>query len=133
MTIHILRHGRPLCQFSWDVPGNWPTGHQWVGENDYEMATCGECSRVVNESYTPRRSGLDGWDCPCVQLNEDLGIYDMTGQEGAGRNGLSGGLVAKTYSALKDCPECNGRGYKLRNRNGPDTKVGAPRSRFERI
>jgi hypothetical protein len=30
-TVHLLRHGLPLCGFSTKVPGEWPPNHVWVG------------------------------------------------------------------------------------------------------
>lgn len=48
--------------------------------------------------------------CGCVRLNRELGIFTMVDQERAKRRGLGSGLVADTYSARSDCPECHGTG-----------------------
>lgn len=29
-TVHVLHHGYPLCDFTRDVPSDWPLGHKWV-------------------------------------------------------------------------------------------------------
>lgn len=50
-TVHILRHGMPLCGFSRDVPRDWPPGHLWVGLDDQTMATCLGCkAKLENKS-----------------------------------------------------------------------------------
>lgn len=41
--IHILYHGFPLCRFSAEVPGKWPTGHKWVDLRERDQATCPAC------------------------------------------------------------------------------------------
>jgi hypothetical protein len=42
-TVHVLRDGWPLCQFSSELPGQWPTGHVWVRVDDWNQATCPKC------------------------------------------------------------------------------------------
>ena len=55
--VHILRYGRALCNFSGSftvdngppprilpmTPDMWPIGHCWVGQENYEEATCVAC------------------------------------------------------------------------------------------
>lgn len=55
--VHILRHGAPLCNFAGAItldngppprivavtPDAWPIGHSWVGQEDFEEATCKAC------------------------------------------------------------------------------------------
>jgi hypothetical protein len=53
------------------------------------------------------------YTCACVVYNEDADIFDMGDQERAGRRGLGCGLVAKTFSAKKNCPACGGRGIPI--------------------
>ncbi len=51
------------------------------------------------------------FNCPCVQLNKDIGIYSSGDQVRAGRCACAfGGLVADTLSAEKNCPMCKGWG-----------------------
>lgn len=49
--------------------------------------------------------------CECVRLNRDIDVHNMIDQEKCGRNGLQFGLVSNTFSALKACPKCHGRGH----------------------
>jgi len=50
-TIHILHHGWPLCQFTEELPCDWPWGHVWISALDgKEIASaggdlCAECAR----------------------------------------------------------------------------------------
>jgi hypothetical protein len=46
LTVHVLRYGRALCDFSLKVPGEWPTGHAWVRQEEWPKATCRECRRL---------------------------------------------------------------------------------------
>jgi hypothetical protein len=54
-------------------------------------------------------------ECPCVALNKDLDIHDMTEQIRRGRVGLGYGLVSETLSASKFCPKCEGTGKLVNN------------------
>lgn len=53
MTIHILRHGLPLCEFSHIVPVLWPEGHVWVNIHDKEEANCPVCIKKLEENSSP--------------------------------------------------------------------------------
>lgn len=46
-VVHVLRHGFPLCEFSREVPRDWPDGHVWVSYRDplARQASCGRCAR----------------------------------------------------------------------------------------
>lgn len=46
LKVHILEHGRVLCDFAAGLPGTWPEGHKWVGRDAARDATCVECKRV---------------------------------------------------------------------------------------
>lgn len=48
--------------------------------------------------------------CGCVRVNGEIDIVTMVDQEKRGRIGIEPGLVEKTRSARKDCPECKGTG-----------------------
>jgi hypothetical protein len=48
--------------------------------------------------------------CPCVRLNEDIGVFDMIQQDKANRNPFGLGYVAACLSADKNCPICHGTG-----------------------
>jgi hypothetical protein len=50
------------------------------------------------------------YPCSCVKLNCDIGIYDGSQQEKAGRKGLGIGLISQTFSCLKNCSVCRGTG-----------------------
>lgn len=50
------------------------------------------------------------YPCRCVQLNGDIGVFDMGEQEQLGRNPLGLGFVCETLSASKHCPICQGTG-----------------------
>src|SRR5262245_30136094 len=52
-TIHILRHGYPLCAFSDEVPRDWQEGHKWVGLEDRVMANCARCLAVLSRVPPP--------------------------------------------------------------------------------
>lgn len=54
-VVHILDRGLPLCRFTTDVPGEWPDGHQWVGLDDTEPATCVACLKAVEQRQQVRR------------------------------------------------------------------------------
>jgi hypothetical protein len=45
-TVHILYHGKPLCDFHPGVPGNWPEGHKWVSVDDPKEVNCMTCNNV---------------------------------------------------------------------------------------
>jgi len=55
--VHILRHGYPLCRFSFALPKDWPEGHQWVGVEDAEQATCQGCKNEVVAFQTVQKLG----------------------------------------------------------------------------
>lgn len=54
-TVHILKHGRPLCGFSNKVPALWPDGNAWISclpkmnldESKLEEGQifCGQCKQ----------------------------------------------------------------------------------------
>lgn len=50
MTVHVLRHGLPLCGFSREMPALWPQGHRWVRREDVATLQaelkCQACARV---------------------------------------------------------------------------------------
>jgi hypothetical protein len=46
-VVHVLREGLPVCAFSSRVPGEWPSGHQWVSEEHLSDVTCGVCKGVT--------------------------------------------------------------------------------------
>lgn len=46
-TVHVLRYGWPLCDFSPDVPGKWPPGHVWVTLSEKKAATCRSCREAA--------------------------------------------------------------------------------------
>ncbi len=46
VTVHVLRSGRACCNFSLRVPGEWPNGHLWVPQKEWQKASCGECRRL---------------------------------------------------------------------------------------
>lgn len=48
--VHVLRHGYPLCRFSFSLPGNWPIGHCWVGIEELSDATCPTCRQLATPS-----------------------------------------------------------------------------------
>jgi len=51
--------------------------------------------------------------CQCVQLNDDIGIYDCGQQARAGRERLGtcvGRVVCLSYSAVTACAHCGGTG-----------------------
>lgn len=50
------------------------------------------------------------YNCPCVRLNKDIDIFDMSDQEIANRNGFGCGWVSECLSARRDCPQCHGKG-----------------------
>ncbi len=41
--IHVLHRGFPLCRFTREMPGQWPTGELWVHKEDAAQATCETC------------------------------------------------------------------------------------------
>lgn len=46
VSVHVLRHGRALCQMVHGVPGKWGPQHRWVSFLDphaHELATCCTC------------------------------------------------------------------------------------------
>ena len=43
LVVHLLEHGRPLCNFSDKVPRDWPPGHRWVAREHLEEITCPRC------------------------------------------------------------------------------------------
>ena len=47
MEVHVLQHGLPLCGFSRDVPGKWPSGHSWTYADDLRNVTCRGCIDAV--------------------------------------------------------------------------------------
>lgn len=51
-TVHVLYHGRSLCEFHPGLPADWPVGHTWVGINskDKVEATCSDCRDVLREA-----------------------------------------------------------------------------------
>ncbi len=51
VTIHIVAEmGRPLCQFSNEVPGRWPFGHIWIRPHQYteNAAACADPDHVIH-------------------------------------------------------------------------------------
>lgn len=48
--------------------------------------------------------------CPCVKLNDDIGVHDMVQQDARRRNPLGLGFVRDCLSADKDCRLCFGTG-----------------------
>lgn len=50
------------------------------------------------------------YPCRCVELNGDIGVFDMSEQEDLGRKPLGLGFVCETLSASKFCPICQGTG-----------------------
>lgn len=49
ITVHILKHGRPVCGFHPGLPKDWPPGHKWVGEEDLKEATCRDCLLALTD------------------------------------------------------------------------------------
>ncbi len=47
VTVHVLRHGRALCQTVHGVPGKWGPQHRWVSFLDPEGATCCTCVEAL--------------------------------------------------------------------------------------
>lgn len=47
-SVHALHHGSALCRFSTEVPGKWPTGHQWVRISEPDRITCDQCRSVLS-------------------------------------------------------------------------------------
>lgn len=43
-TVHVLRYGFPLCQFTDAVPADWPAGNVWTDRFDVGSITCAECA-----------------------------------------------------------------------------------------
>lgn len=35
--VHVLHHGFPLCEFSREVPADWPVGHGWIWMRSGEL------------------------------------------------------------------------------------------------
>lgn len=66
-TVHVLQRGFAFCGRS-GVPGEWPKGHYWVGENDAEEATCSECVRVLAQVIEHRQTPITR---PSKRLDED--------------------------------------------------------------
>ena len=62
---------------------------------------CGELSLAIDRLR---------FNCPCVRLNREIGIFDSGYQFDLGRVGLSMGVVGDTFSAEKYCPICHGTG-----------------------
>lgn len=48
--------------------------------------------------------------CPCVRLNEDIGVLDVIQQDKSHRNPFGLGYVGACLSADKNCPICHGTG-----------------------
>ena len=44
VVVHILRAGKALCGFSVVKPLEWPAGHLFVAELNWEVANCAECT-----------------------------------------------------------------------------------------
>lgn len=68
-TIHILRHGMPLCMFTSLLPSDWPWGHVWISITDAALAgpnVCAECAdehewiKALKEVRDAERAGLFG-------------------------------------------------------------------------
>jgi len=57
MTIHILRHGLPLCRFNVGLPANWPEGHYWVDKP--ADANCKDCIRQAVATAAAEASYVD--------------------------------------------------------------------------
>lgn len=48
-TVHVLRHGWPLCMFTERLPCDWPWGHVWVSVLDVASAGAGLCEECARE------------------------------------------------------------------------------------
>ncbi len=71
----------------------------------------GQVYKLVEEKRTLQLAeSKEEYPCRCVQLNGDIGVFDMSEQEELGRKPLGLGLVAETLSANKRCPICQGTG-----------------------
>ena len=53
--VHILQNGLALCQFSREVPGNWPNGHKWACIDDVENVTCLSCKEQAELLETDKK------------------------------------------------------------------------------
>jgi len=50
-SIHILKHGLPLCGFTREPPVAWPAGHAFIGfthPEAKEQADCDDCIKVYD-------------------------------------------------------------------------------------
>ena len=48
-TVHALHHGLPLCNFSSDMPVNWPPMHAWTSPKDIKNINCASCKREAEK------------------------------------------------------------------------------------
>jgi len=57
--IHVLREGRPVCEFTCMIPKDWPPGHAWVREG--ETLGPGEINNFRNcmKCFPPPELALD--------------------------------------------------------------------------
>jgi hypothetical protein len=74
VIIHILVRGLPICNFSYELPCNWPIGHKWVRAEEYNEATCPSCKKISEAAFPPEPADTepdlvtitddegDGWD-----------------------------------------------------------------------
>lgn len=67
-TVHILRHGLPLCGFTTRVPGDWPAGNTWVPVDD-ELVSCPGCMEAA-KNPTVRRA--IAWDALRSSTPEEI-------------------------------------------------------------
>lgn len=45
--VHVLYEGRPICNFTDKLPGEWHEQHKWVHPQDRKLATCPKCKRLA--------------------------------------------------------------------------------------
>jgi hypothetical protein len=59
-TVHVLRHGLPLCGFATGFPADWPPGHSWVGMDDLAVANCAGCREAAGDREPVPRAAREG-------------------------------------------------------------------------
>lgn len=55
-SVHILKFGRPLCDFHPGLPSEWPAGNRWVGFNDADLLSSADCPACVRKNGFPECS-----------------------------------------------------------------------------
>ena len=48
-TVHALQYGQPLCEFSQDMPINWPWDHVWTHVADLKNINCESCKKKAEK------------------------------------------------------------------------------------